>query len=215
MRPDPGGISLWLKNFLAQSWKPHMRRDEGVQDQTFFPSYSSLCFTVESFQFSFLQLFIFFFFSCGYSQGCVQKKMSCNSRLSGVKYWDIGMFCVCSWNQKRMTLVSEETACFSPLCLFCPSLEGGWVGWRDDTEEICTTHGQLPHLIHLPYRHFLSFSTLTKLLVRGGGRQRIYIQKEWRMDLWGIQRHLARARDGHKQIHRQEQCSLWHTSSQW
>lgn len=157
----------------------------------------------------------FFFFSCGYSQGCVQKKMSCNSRLSGVKYWDIGMFCVCSWNQKRMTLVSEETACFSPLCLFCPSLEGGWVGWRDDTEEICTTHGQLPHLIHLPYRHFLSFSTLTKLLVRGGGRQRIYIQKEWRMDLWGIQRHLARARDGHKQIHRQEQCSLWHTSSQW
>lgn len=31
------------------------------------------------------------------------------------------------------------------------------------------THGQLPLLIHLPDRHFLSFSMLTKLLVRGGG----------------------------------------------
>lgn len=38
---------------------------------------------------------------------------------------------------------------------------------KDDTEEILgirTTHGQLP-LIHMPYRHFLSLSTLTKLLV--------------------------------------------------
>lgn len=122
---------------------------------------------------------------------------------------------------KKMTLVSKKMAWFSPPCLFLPSLEGGWVGWRDDTEEILgirTTHGQLPLLIHLPYRHFLSLSTLTKLLVRGGGWQRIYIQRErerGRMNSPGLRGHWARARDGHKQIHREKQCTLWHTSSQW
>lgn len=127
---------------------------------------------------------------------------------------------------EKTALVNKEMVCsmFQPSVSFYPSLEGGWAGWRDDTEEILwirTTHGQLPLLIHLPYRHFLSFSTLTKLLVRGGGWQRIYIQKESECERgrgWicrGIQGPLARARDGHKQIHREKQCTLWHTSSQW
>lgn len=61
---------------------------------------------------------------------------------------------------------------------------------KDDTEEILgirTTHGQLPLRIHMPYRHFLSLSTLTKLLVwrrdkgytyrkRGGERGRMNLQ---------------------------------------
>lgn len=29
------------------------------------------------------------------------------------------------------------------------------------------------------------------------------------MNSWGLRGHLTRARDGHKQIHRQEQCTLW------
>lgn len=74
---------------------------------------------------------------------------------------------------KKMASVSEEMVCGVFQCLFLLLWrEDGWVGWRDDTEEILgirTTHGQLPLLIHLPYRHFLSLSTLTKLLVRGGG----------------------------------------------
>lgn len=85
---------------------------------------------------------------------------------------------------EERTLVSGEMRMvndtFQPSVFYSPSLEGGWVGWRDDTEEnlgIRTTHGQLPLLIHLPYRHFLSFSTLAKLLVRGGGWQRIHIQR--------------------------------------
>lgn len=70
---------------------------------------------------------------------------------------------------KKTMLVSKETVygVLQPSVSFTPSLEGGWV----DTEEILgirTTHGQLPLLIHLPYRHFLSLSVPTKLLVRGG-----------------------------------------------
>lgn len=73
---------------------------------------------------------------------------------------------------------------FEPSVSVSSSLEGGWMGWRDDTERnlwIRTMQGQLPLLIHLPYRHFLSFSTLTKLLVSGGGWQRIHIQnrRDW------------------------------------
>lgn len=63
----------------------------------------------------------------------------------------------------------------------CSSLERGWVRCRDDTEEnlrIRTTHGQLPVLIHLPYRHFLSFSMLAKLLLLRGGGDKGYIYRE-------------------------------------
>lgn len=90
---------------------------------------------------------------------------------------------LCSFKSKSSMkkMIIKETVCDSVLCVSFRCSEGGWFGWRDDTEEILwirTMHGQLPPLIHLPYRHFLSFGTLAKLLVWGGGWQRIYVFTE-------------------------------------
>lgn len=69
---------------------------------------------------------------------------------------------------------------FHPVCFY---LRGGMIPW------IYTTCWQLPPLIHLPYRHVLSFSIPNNLLFRGGWGG---VDKEYIYGCVGTQWHLSR-----------------------
>lgn len=73
-------------------------------------------------------------------------------------------------------LECKENDICAPVSVFCVFYLNEW-GERVNMGRfswICTTPGQLP-LTQLAQRHIPSFSILTNLLVRGGGRQRIYL----------------------------------------
>lgn len=74
-------------------------------------------------------------------------------------------------------------------------------------------HGQLPLFIHLPYKHLLSFSKRTELLIRGG-RVIKALYTERRRKIMDAKGHFSRERDVHKHVDGEKRRTRRHTSSQ-
>lgn len=113
----------------------------------------------------------------------------------------------------------------SALYSSCGGRMGGVKGWHWGVSGFAPRMGSCHFLFICPTGISCRPARSLNCWLEGeGGQVYIYIyiyistergSERGRMNSWGLQWHLARARDGHKQIHREKQCTLSHTSSQW